>query len=420
MKKTTIITALSALFLTGVSIAVYMYASGLRIDKEGSITATGMIAVKSVPTGANVYLNGELATATDGNIQSIKPGKYNLKVTKNGFVTWEKEVEVFEQLVTDITALLVSKTPRLEPLTNSGAKAPVISPSLTKIAYFTKDGEKPGVWVYPLGGNLQVNLFKNSPAVVLEDTPKISYSNGESLEWSPDEKEILVTLVDPKSIESSKQAPNQPAQQQIQNHNPKLPTTQPANPTTQNLKRLYFIADIDTKTAEATTSAELTKQSWNKEIAEKRELFLSKFQLDEAILKIANDRATVWSPDEKKFLYQETKDGTITFKVYNLEKPLPVGEKTSYDVLTIKEGEPLPKIYWYTDSFHLILVYGNVETEKKGTVYLVRIDGSNKTELYNNTLYSNVAYATPSGDKIVILAGFKSDAQPDLYAIGLR
>ncbi len=282
MSKTSIITAVSALVLIGATIGVYMYTSGLRIDKEGELKSTGMVAVKSVPNGANVYLNDELKTATDGTIQGLNPGKYNLKVMRNGFTIWQKEIEVFEQLVTDITSVLVSKTPRLEPLTSTGARNPVISPSLTKIAYFTKDGENPGVWVYPLGGNLQVNLFKNSPGVVLEDTARTIYSNGEQLEWSPDERELLVSISDAKSsIGGRLNLPtNNPTVTPAVSGAPTpTPTVAPVIPDTKK----YFIVRLDKQTAESTSSAELTRAGWQVEVAQKRELFLSKLQLEDNV-----------------------------------------------------------------------------------------------------------------------------------------
>src|SRR3989344_730641 len=374
-------TALIFAVLGGITIAIYLYSTGYRVNvKKGEITPTGMIAAKSIPDGAQVYVDGVLTTATNGTVTGIKPGTHKLKVVKNGFVTWEKDIEVFEQLVTDITAVLVSKTPRLEPLTSEGANSPVISPTLTKIAYFTKDGKKPGVWVFPLGGNIQVNLFKTAPDVILEDTAKIIFSNGEYIEWSPDEKEILVKVDENR----------------------------------------LFTADLASKVFETTTSAALTRKTWNEKIMEKRSLFLSRLALSDEVNKLALDPETVWSPDEKKFMYKE-KDGDFTlYKVYNLEKPLPVGEKTNYTVFSVKNDTPQPKVYWYNDSFHLITVEGDIKKENKGSIYLIRIDGTNKTEVYNNTLYSDIAFSTPYGDKIVILTSFRSNNQTDLYAIGIR
>src|SRR3972149_460815 len=187
---------LTGLLLFGLTAGIFLYTAGYRIGKNKNtnhvdITQTGMINVKSSPDGANVYLNGELKTATNGAISSLTPGTYSLRILKNGFVAWEKDIEVFSQLVTDMTAVLVSQSPRLEPLTNTGARQPTISPTLSKLAFFTKDGDSPGVWVIPLTGET-LNLFRSSAYVVLEDAPGRIYSNGISIEWSPDEDELLV------------------------------------------------------------------------------------------------------------------------------------------------------------------------------------------------------------------------------------
>ncbi len=372
---------ISFLLVVLVSVGIYLYSTGYRINiKKREITSSGMIAVKSTPDGAQVYLDGILMTATNGTIQNLKPGRYELRVVKNGFVAWTKIVEVFDQLVTDITAVLISKTPRLEPLTSEGARGPSISPSLNKIAYFTKNGKHPGVWVFPLGGSFQVNIFKSSQDAVLKDTDKIIYSNGQSIEWSPDEKEILVKMDETK----------------------------------------YILVDLNSPTPQATTTAVPIRKKWNEEVSKKRQIFLDRLELGDEVVKLATDSNTLWSPDEKKFLYKEKEGGLIHFKVYDLEKPLPVGEKTNYTTFSIKEADPEPKVYWYSDSFHLILVGGDIQKEKKGAIYLIRIDGTNKTEVYNNTLYSDMVFPTPSGDKIVILTTYKSDAQTDLYAIGIR
>jgi hypothetical protein len=106
--------------------------------------------------------------------------------------------------------------------------------------------------------------------------------------------------------------------------------------------------------------------------------------------------------------------------VYNMEKPIPVGEKAENIVFTTKATDPQPKISWYSDSFHLILTDNYTSTTNKGTISLIRIDGTNKTELYNNTLYSDQVFSAPSGDKIIMQTSFKSGDQTDLYTISIR
>ena len=40
--------------------------------------------------------------------------------------------------------------------------------------------------------------------------------------------------------------------------------------------------------------------------------------------------------------------------------------------------------------------------------------------MYNNKLYYDKVYATPGGDKVVILTSFKSNGQPDIYTVSIR
>lgn len=378
-------TLLTFVILGGITTALYLYTSGYRLNRneEGTIDMekTGMVGVKSIPDGASVYLDDKLVTATDDTISGVKPGTHTIRVVKKGFLEWNKEIEIFEQLVTDITAVLVSQSTRLEPLTNTGAKYPTISPSLTKIAYFSLDTEKPGIWVLPLTG-VNLGLFKTNPTIAVEDTRYTTYSNGEEIIWSPDENNLLVS--------------------------------------SQN--EVYYLIDLATNSAQTTLKAEEILAEWKEDMREKREDFVnnSVFIVPENIMELALTEEVLWAPDEKKFLYKKEEGNQIQYWVYNFEVPIPVGEKTESLVFTADKDSPQPNISWYTDSFHLILVEGDIENEKNGTVSLIRIDGTNKTEVYNNTLYSNIAFSSPGGDKIIIVTSFKSGEQTDLYTVSIR
>jgi hypothetical protein len=304
-----------------------------------------------------------------------------LRVAKKGFLDWEKDIEVYEQLVTDITAVLVSQSPRLEPLTNTGAKYPCISPSLSKLAYFSPDTEKPGIWIIPLTG-VNIGLFRTNPTIAIEDTEYTAYSEGEEIIWSPDEKNLLV------------RAKND----------------------------VYYLVDLNSSSAQTTLKSEDILKEWKEKQREKRKIIIdnSLVKVPEEIVETALSDEAFWAPDEKKFLYTKQNGDKLEYWVYNFEIPLPVGEKANSLVMTLDANSPQPKINWYTDSFHLILVEGNVEEEKKGVVSLIRIDGSNKSEIYNNTLYSDKAFSTPGGDKVIILTSFKSGDQTDLYTVSIR
>lgn len=376
-------TFLTIVIIGGISTILYLYTSGYRLnkDKKGQIdiSKTGMISVKSLPNGASVYLDGELRTATDDTVSGIKPGTHHLKIVKKGFVDWNKDIEVFEQLVTDITAVLVSQSPRIEPLTNTGAKASSISPTLTKLAYFSYDLEKPGIWVIPLTG-AGLGLFRTNPTIAIQDTKYVKYSLGEEITWSPDEKSLLV----------------------------KAP------------ENVYHLISLDTNSAQTTLIAQQIEKQWTDQLIAKRDIFVSAVTVPLEIKNLAVSPNSVWAPDEKKFLFTRQNGSQLEYWVYNFESPIPIGEKTETLVFTTNASGPQPKISWYSDSFHLILVEGDVKKDNKGSISLIRIDGTNKIEIYNNTLYSDSVFSAPSGDKVIILTSFKSGDQTDLYTASIR
>jgi hypothetical protein len=99
-------TFLTAIIIVGITTLLFLYTSGYRLskgkEKVVDLNKTGMISAKSIPDGASVYLDGKITTATNDTIAGVKPGIHTLKIVKKGFVEWQKDVEVFEQLVTDM------------------------------------------------------------------------------------------------------------------------------------------------------------------------------------------------------------------------------------------------------------------------------------------------------------------------------
>jgi len=373
-------TLLTLVLILGVTTAIFLYTNGYRLeqqkDRRFDLTKTGMVSAKSIPEGASVYLDGILITATNDSIPGIEPGEKTLKIIKKGFVPWEKKIEVFQELVTDITAVLITQSPKIEPLTNTGAFHPSVSPTLSKLAYFTKDEEAPGISIVNLSGG----FFSSNPNTILEDTRAIKYSDGVSIAWSYDENELLVEMSN----------------------------------------NVWYLVNLKTNIAQTTNVPDTIKERWRQDFLEKRADFIDKANVSNEVKELARSKDIIWAPDEKKFLRIEETNTEYTYKVYNLEDPLPVGEKVETTVFTVNKTQTQPKVNWYTDSYHLILVEGYTPQNNTGKISFIRIDGTNRTEIYNNKLFSDKVYATPSGDKVVILTSFKSNGQSDLYTVSIR
>lgn len=363
------------------------------LNKEEIITKTGMLAVRSIPDGAKVFLDDKLITATDDTISSLSPQKYTLKVEKEGFETWKKEIIIYSELVTDITAVLISQTPRLEPLTNTDVTSFAVSSSYNEIAFTSSAEKEPGVWILPLS-NSPLNIIRNSSRPLIVDSIQYSPSKGKLLAWSPDDKEFVVEM-NPQGFYLYK------VEKGLGFNPEKITPTQ--------FERLEEILDLwKVRTTQLFTSRLVEFQKKNK--------------LHEALLTKAMTENILWSPDERKFIVEtvnETNPKLIDLTIYNGDDTLPVGEERINKTLI---GIDKSKLFysWYSDSYHLVLVEQQAEKIDSYTISIIRIDGSNLTQVYTGYLTTRQAYSTPSGDKIVVLTTLKEGSKPNLYGIAIR
>ena len=393
------------LFLTFLSV---FYSEGWRLNptllmrkisnnNENSkieiITKTGMLAVRSIPDGAKVFLDDKLITATDDTISSLNPMSYTLRVEKEGFETWKKDITIYPELVTDITAILISETPRLEPLTNTDVTSFAISSSYNEIAFTTSTEKNPGVWILPLS-NSPLNILRNSAQPLIIDTTEFSPSKGQIISWSPDDKELTIQM-NPQGFFLYKVD--------------KGIGLNPQNVKPTQYDKIEKIFDIWNKRTSTLFTSRLND-------------FTKKQQMPADILSIASKNNVLWSPDERKFAAEtpnESNNKLTDITVYNGDVTLPIGELSVNHTL---KGIDKSKLFysWYSDSYHLILVEQQADKVDSYTLSIIRIDGTNLTQIYTGYLTTKQAYSTPNGDKIVVLTTLKEGSKPNLYGISIR
>ncbi len=109
--RNSILLGLFAVFLV-VGSYLIVTAQGLVFDFENfRITKTGGIYLKFSPTDADLQLNGKSYPSERGLlnnavfIKKLLPGKYELKISKDGFFPWEKEVVVRGSFVASATKI---------------------------------------------------------------------------------------------------------------------------------------------------------------------------------------------------------------------------------------------------------------------------------------------------------------------------
>lgn len=104
------------LFLLITPVTVF-YSQGYRFDLNPpaggkKLTQTGGLFIKAEPKRVEIYINGKLAKKTcfffgSALVQNLLPKKYKIEVKKEGYLTWEKKLEIREKEVTEIKNLVL-------------------------------------------------------------------------------------------------------------------------------------------------------------------------------------------------------------------------------------------------------------------------------------------------------------------------
>jgi len=382
-------------FIVIATIVFILYGKGYRFgfDKgKIELSGTGLLVAKSIPDGAQVFLNGNLTTATDSTI-NLSPKEYRVRIFKEGYFPWEKTIKIQKEVVSKAEAFLFPTAPKLESITDLGASELVVDPSLTKIA-FSVSSETPkrnGIYVLDMTSRPILTLQSASTQIADDSVALFSQAN---LSWSPDGKEIIATI------------------------------SAQIGDVTYLLNSSGFNSPPTNITALLDTVASNFKQE--KEQAEAARLSSLPRVLRSFIP--SNLEVISWSPDETKVLYKASASATMPIVI----NPRIIGsnstpeerrlEEGGFYVYDLKEdrnykldGSNFQKHHiWFPDSRHFIFI-----KDKKLSV--MEYDGGNQTVFYAGPFIDLYAFPWPDSSRIVILTDLgNSDITPRLYTISLR
>jgi len=389
MARLRVFVALSTVLIVGIigTIAI-LYARGYRLqpDKDQlTIGPTGLLVVNSDPKAAQVFVNGELKTATDNSI-SLTPGDYEISVKKEGYLTWDKRVIIEKEAVTQVDAFLISAAPSLTALTFSGVVNPRVSEDFTKIAYVVPPSvdnlERAGLWIMETV-NLPLGFNRDPRRITDGDLTEAQY------EFSPDAREILLT--------------------------------------TQNGTYLLNISEFTPTTARVNiaTGLNATLTEWREVKAARMKARISPLP-DEIEAIFENTVDVVFSPDENRILYTATESASIPS---GLVKQLPGSstqeqkrdiepEKTYvYDIREDRNfavSDPGETVYWLPNSLNLI-------TPSENNIALMDYDGTNKKTIFTGNYNFPHAYPSTSSNRLLILTNFGATGSlTNLYWLSLK
>jgi hypothetical protein len=437
-----------AVIIGGTYLAV-QFGKGYRPTTHG-LSGTGLLAANSFPPGAQVYLNGRLATATDDTL-SLSPGDYTVTIKKDGYLSWEKNLTLQKELVSQTNATLFRAVASLTPLTLNGATNITPSPDGQKIAYVVATASataKNGLYLLDISNNTL--SLQRDPRQITKLPANFNLTTA-TLLWSPNSQEILVH-------------------------------TQSASTESNYLLNINGMSDFDSL-PDVTPRLSIILSEWEEEIALRETKQFTLLPPDMQLIATQSASNVYFSPNEERLLYTATAAAVIPpnllpkpvspntqpedrnlqpnhLYVYDLTEdknyhlgefvtssitknlllqsnylpttatlsaiPVPI---TDYNRLQVADdfnataqnfrvhysSINVDGFQWYPNSTHLLITYPD-------RVDVVEADATNWVTLYSGPFDNQFAYPWPDGSKLIILTNLNpaTSNSPNLYTVDIR
>lgn len=437
---------LTIAFVIGGTLLMVRYAKGDRLTRRGVIKGTGLLSANSFPTGAEVYVDGKLTTATDSTL-NLEPKSYQIEIKKDGYYNWGKTLDIKAELVTQTNTLLIPTSPALEPLTYTGAVNPVPAPDGNQVAYSVASASaapKNGLYIQDLSSS-PLGLARSARQIA-RTSPDYDYAKA-SYAWSPSGNEILVAFGSGSHVLLDTGKFNDPGV--IKDVTVKLPQILrdweeiiARSERTRLLELPEFFQNL------ATSSA--TPQLANLYFSEDGERLL--YQASDSLIipdnlipqlpasstqpQTRNLEVGNWYvydlQEDRNFLVASGKLTEISKLplLENIKDPLPAELAASasafkilqtghsvVDSIKLMNAQYTPVfvdgVQWYPDSSHLVL------TTENG-IDILEYDGGNRVTVYAGPFDHSFVFAAPGSSRIVTRIQFSPDASPNLYTIKLK
>jgi|GEM_PF-860119 len=392
-------TLLILILITVVAVGAIAYGRGYRISRDETgrniVAGTGLLVLTSTPDGARAFVDGELATATNNTI-NLKPGNYSVRIEKDGYFAWEKEITITNEQVTETGALLFPKAPQLTSLTTTGITNPITDREGQLIAYTVSSAsaDLKGVYVMNLDrGILPIGDSKKQITSNLID----NFSDA-NLEISPDGSQILASIA----------------------------------PQASGSARTYLLdtSGFNSSPQLVTSTAEIIRQDW---IEEENAIMEAKIRsLSSRARSLVNTYfdSPLFSPEEDKVLYV----ASVSAQLPQVINPKIPSTNSTPEIRNITEGNlyvynikddrnylikeknegNFPEFTWLPQGNHLLYIDGN-------RINSIEYDGKNNTTVYAGPFLNNFITPWIDGTGIVILTSFNDPSfPPNLYRVVFR
>ncbi|MBU1130287.1 PEGA domain-containing protein [Patescibacteria group bacterium] len=389
-----IISVLIIIILSTSLISLLARGYRLNIKKGLSIKSTGLISATSTPKSASVYINNRLITATDDTI-NLPPDDYHIKISKDGFFSWEKNIKIIKEVVTQTNTTLFRSSPELKPLSLSGAINPALSPDKNKIVFSVASAsasKNNGLYLLE-NDNTTLSLNKTNPKQLSPNSFNLDWSKA-TFKFSPDSRQFLALFTN--------------------NSTAYLLSIE----TPINLQKLYDI----------TSQIPLIEKDWQEQETATIELLLEKLPKEiKPLVSTSSAQNIQFSSPETKVLYladsdQQIPDDIITpppsQSTQTQQRQINKDHYYIYDIkddtnFLIGHKSDISSPTWIHNSNNILFVQGN-------QIKSIEYDSTNEITLFAGNFNQNLVTPWANSQQIVTVTSTYDGAPKNLHTIGIR
>ncbi len=177
------------------ALGIVLYAQGYGFSwQKKSLVTTGAFYFKSQPKEAQIIINDKPRGETNKFIKRLLPKEYKIEISKQGYHSWQKKLEIKPKLVTAAkNILLIKKNPEINFVAKNDIKYFSISPSRKNLAYLTPETTTSSVLKLL---NLADGTEKQIYPPLENGKSLLKLKNISEISWSDDSKNILLTFSD--------------------------------------------------------------------------------------------------------------------------------------------------------------------------------------------------------------------------------
>jgi hypothetical protein len=311
---------------------VILYTIGYRYNfQTNKIQKTGILILKSNPSGAKVYLNEKLRTeVTPARIANLLPDDYTIKIERENFYPWQKTLPVESSLTTFAENITLFEKTLPAEVAETNSELFSLAPNKEKIIYLDAKETGGEVWLLNFRNNKSNLIYRIS-----EEKSTIV-----NLEWSNDNQKILITVDFSDTTQSRKYIMINTDNNEISVYQKLSDFYLTFRGVPINSADAHLLPDLDVSAGYSGVVAVLDQKTKNLSIIKPPSMDL----LFEAMA----DKM-VWSADGKKLLY------TVDFEIWTYDF------STEKKTFVSRYSQEIKKIEWINENYIAILIDGTIK-----------------------------------------------------------